>query len=83
MMVFMSLLPAGIYQAWASISKGLWYARSAEFIHSQAMETLVWLRVPGDIVFAAGSVLLAMYAWRLLRPAASVKIPVGAVTAGD
>jgi nitric oxide reductase subunit B len=31
------------------------------------METLVWLRVPGDIVFAAGGVLLAWYALRLLR----------------
>jgi nitric oxide reductase subunit B len=83
MMVFMSLLPAGIYQAWASISKGLWYARSAEFIHGQAMETLVWLRVPGDIVFAAGSVFLAVYALRLLRPTSFVKIPVGAVPTGD
>ena len=35
MMVFLSLLPAGIYQAWASITKGLWYARSPEIIHSQ------------------------------------------------
>ena len=35
MMVFLSLLPAGIYQAWASVSKGLWYARSPEIIHSQ------------------------------------------------
>ena len=33
------------------------------------METLVWMRVPGDIVFAVGSVLLAVYALRLLRPA--------------
>ena len=70
MMVFMSLLPAGIYQAWASISKGLWYARSPEVIHSTVMETLVWLRVPGDVVFAAGSACLAVYAWRLLRPVA-------------
>jgi nitric oxide reductase subunit B len=31
------------------------------------MEMLVWLRVPGDIVFAAGSVFLAIYAWKLLR----------------
>ena len=70
-MVFLSLLPAGIYQAWASITKGLWYARSPEIIHSPVMETLVWLRVPGDIVFAAGSVFLALYALRLLRPAAA------------
>ena len=41
MMVFLSLLPAGIYQAWASVSKGLWYARSPEVIHSGVMETLV------------------------------------------
>ncbi len=67
MMVFLSLLPAGIYQAWASVSKGLWYARSAEVIHSKVMETLVWLRVPGDIVFAVGAVFLAIYALRLLR----------------
>jgi nitric oxide reductase subunit B len=66
MMVFLSLLPAGIYQAWAAISKGLWYARSAEIIHSPVMETLVWLRVPGDILFAIGAVYLGLYALRLL-----------------
>ncbi|HEY0858234.1 MAG TPA: nitric-oxide reductase large subunit [Albitalea sp.] len=68
MMVFLSLLPAGIYQAWASVTEGLWFARSPQFIHSTAMETLVWLRVPGDIVFAGGAVFLAWYALRLLRP---------------
>lgn len=31
------------------------------------METLVWLRVPGDIVFAGGAFILALYALRLLR----------------
>ncbi len=76
MMVFMSLLPAGIYQAWASVSQGLWYARSAEVIHSRVMETLVWLRVPGDIVFSVGVVLLGIFALRLLRrqPAASLDV---------
>jgi len=66
MMVFMSLVPAGIYQAAASISRGMWYARSPDVVHSKLMETLVWLRVPGDIVFAVGGVLLGLYAWRLL-----------------
>jgi nitric oxide reductase subunit B len=71
MMVFLSLLPAGLYQAWASMTKGLWYARSPEIVHSGVMETLVWLRVPGDVVFAIGAVLLAWYAIKLLpRPAA-------------
>ncbi len=67
MMVFMSLLPAGIYQAWASVTQGMWYARSPEIVHSKVMEMLVWLRVPGDIVFAGGALLLAWYALRLLR----------------
>ena len=68
MMVFLSLLPAGIYQAWASITHGLWYARSPEVIHSGVMETLVWMRVPGDVLFAIGAGFLALYGWRLLRP---------------
>jgi nitric oxide reductase subunit B len=66
MMVFLSLVPAGIYQAAASITKGMWYARSPEVIHSTFMETMVWLRVPGDIVFAIGCGFLALFALRLL-----------------
>lgn len=66
MMVFMSLVPAGIYQAVASITKGMWFARSPEVIHSHFMETLVWMRVPGDIVFSIGVVCLALFAIRLL-----------------
>ncbi|SCK14592.1 nitric oxide reductase, NorZ apoprotein [Vogesella sp. LIG4] len=78
MMVFMSILPSGIYQAWASVSKGLWYARSPEVIHSALMQNLVWLRVPGDIVFALGVLYLARFALRLIRrrPAA-VKVAQG------
>lgn len=65
MMVFMSLVPAGIYQAWASISEGMWFARSPAVIHSSVMENLVWLRVPGDIVFAIGSLMLTLFVWQL------------------
>lgn len=72
MMVFMSLVPAGIVQAIAAIDVGLWYARSPELIHSALMETLVWLRVPGDIVFSFGGIFLALYALRLLGKADSV-----------
>ena len=67
MMVFMSLLPAGIYQAYHSITTGLWYARAPEIVRGTVMETLVWLRVPGDVVFALGAVCLAVYALKLLR----------------
>ncbi|MEO7031154.1 MAG: nitric-oxide reductase large subunit [Herbaspirillum sp.] len=67
MMVFLSLVPAGIYQAWASITKGMWFARSPEVVHSVFMESMVWLRVPGDIVFSIGVLFLAWFAIRLLR----------------
>ena len=66
MMVFLSLVPAGIYQAWASTTKGMWFARSPEVVHSAFMETMVWMRVPGDIVFSIGIVFLAWFAIRLL-----------------
>ena len=65
-MVFGSLLPAGVYQAYWSITEGLWYARSAEIIHSSWMETLVWMRVPGDIIFAAGGLVLAWFTFNLM-----------------
>lgn len=66
MMVFLSLLPSGIYQAWASVEYGLWYARSPEIVHSSLMQALVWLRVPGDIVFTLGVLCLATFAVKLL-----------------
>ncbi|MDT8448914.1 MAG: nitric-oxide reductase large subunit [Wenzhouxiangellaceae bacterium] len=66
-MVFGSLLPAGVYQAFWSLTEGLWYARSPEVIHSAWMETMVWFRVPGDIIFAAGGVLLAWFVFNLWR----------------
>ena len=67
MMVFLSLVPAGIYQAWASITQGTWYARSPEVVHSPLMTALVWLRVPGDVVFSVGVACLALFALRPLK----------------
>ena len=65
LMVFGSLLPQGIIQTLVSFDQGYWYARSPELLHSPLMETLVWLRVPGDVVFAAGAVLLLVFLARL------------------
>ncbi|TRX13968.1 nitric-oxide reductase large subunit [Trinickia caryophylli] len=67
MMVFFAVLPSGIYEAWASVAKGLWYARSPEVIHSPIMQAFVWARVPGDLVFAVGVLYLGWFALRLLR----------------
>jgi len=67
MMVFMSLLPAGLWQTWNAYTNGYWYARTADFMHSNVMETLVWLRVPGDVVFALGAAALAFAILRMYR----------------
>jgi nitric oxide reductase subunit B len=74
-MTFLSLLPAGVVQAWYSVTVGLWYARSAELIHSPVMEALVWMRVPGDIVFGAGALVLAAFAARLVRGGSAKATP--------
>ena len=36
-MVFLSLVPQGIYQAYHSVTTGFWYARSPEIVHSPVM----------------------------------------------
>ena len=64
LMVFGSLLPQGLVQAVVSFDRGYWHARAPELLHSPLMETLVWLRVPGDVVFALGSLLLIVFLWR-------------------
>ena len=64
MMTFLSLLPQGILQTYASIEHGYPYARSAEFIHSPIMQALVWARVPGDVVFAFG---VFAFAWFMVQ----------------
>ncbi len=71
MMVFGSLLPQGLLQAATSFREGYWHARTAEFMHSPVMEALVWARVPGDIVFALGALLLIVFVARLALGARS------------
>lgn len=58
LMVLLSLLPIGLLQTWASVDHGLWYARSAEFLQTDVMQTLRWLRMVGDTVFAVGTLAL-------------------------
>jgi nitric oxide reductase subunit B len=61
LMVLLSLLPVGLMQTWASVEHGMWYARSAEFLQTPLMETLRWLRVVGDTIFATGVVALGWF----------------------
>jgi nitric oxide reductase subunit B len=64
MMVFLSLLPQGLWQAYLSFTRDYAYARSAEVIHGTAMQALVWARVPGDVVFAVGVFAFAAFVAR-------------------
>ena len=61
LMVLLSLLPLGLLQTWASVEHGMWYARSAEFLQTPRMDTLRWLRVIGDTIFASGALALGWF----------------------
>ena len=54
-MVLLSVLPVGLLQTWAAVDVGYWYARSAEFLQTPLMNTLRWMRVFGDSLFALGA----------------------------
>jgi len=56
-----SLLPIGILQAVESIQNGYWSARSIEFMQTDTMQAIRWLRVPGDSLLAIGELLLVYF----------------------
>ena len=56
-----SLLPVGILQAVESIQNGYWSARSMEFMQTDTMQAIRWLRVPGDSLLAIGELLLVYF----------------------
>ncbi len=78
LMVLISVLPVGLMQTWASVEHGMWYARSAEFLQTDLVGTLRWLRVIGDTIFASGIVALAWFVlglvtgWSIGKEAAPV-----------
>ena len=55
-MMLLSLLPIGLLQTYESVSVGYWSARSAEFMQTDLMQFLRWLRVIGDTLFGIGSI---------------------------
>jgi nitric oxide reductase subunit B len=59
--VLLSLLPVGLLQTWASVEHGLWYARSAEFLQTDLMSLLRWMRMIGDTVFAVGALAIGIF----------------------
>ena len=65
LMVVLSVLPIGLLQTVASVNEGMWYARSAEFMQQPGMDTLRWLRVIGDTIFAIGLVSFVWFVFSL------------------
>ncbi len=82
MMATLTLLPLGILQLKAALEHGYWFARSAEFMDRPLIHLLVWMRVPGDTLFAVGALLIAVFVaslWLLpKRRAGSLPLPQGA-----
>jgi nitric oxide reductase subunit B len=66
LMVVLSLLPIGLMQTWASVEIGMWYARSAEFLQTGLMDTLRWMRIIGDTIFAVGALVLGYFVLGLI-----------------
>jgi nitric oxide reductase subunit B len=64
-MIVLSLLPVGLLQTVASVTHGYWYSRSAEFLGQGLMQTLRWLRMPGDTLFAIGAIGFVVFVFGL------------------
>lgn len=64
--ITLNFFPVGWAQLDAVFRRGLTYARSAEFY--QTVEWWQWLRIVGDVVFAAGALLMAFDFVIKLRP---------------
>ncbi|MNN97766.1 hypothetical protein D3C81_2169950 [compost metagenome] len=59
-MIFTSLLPIGLIQFHASVSEGLWFARSEAFMQQDLLKTLRWGRTFGDVVFLLGALAMVL-----------------------
>ena len=61
LMGLLTLLPLGLLQLNAALTHGYWFARSAEFMDRPLIHMLVWMRVPGDTLFAVGALLISVF----------------------
>ena len=64
LMVLISLLPIGLIQSWASITHGLWFARSEEFMQQPLLQNLRWARLIGDTILIVGAV---AFFWQIVK----------------
>ena len=79
LMIATSLLPIGIFQFHASLTEGLWYARSEAFLQQPFLETLRWVRTFGDVVFIVGAFAMV---WQVVIGLLGSRAPKEPVLAG-
>lgn len=73
--ILLSLLPVGLMQTYQSVSVGYWSARSSEFMQTDLMQTLRWLRMIGDSIFALGAIAFVYFALNLMWQRPEKKAP--------
>ncbi len=65
LMALLTLLPLGVLQLSAALEHGYWFARSEHFMEQAIVHLLVWMRMPGDTIFAVGALLFGWFVLRL------------------
>ncbi len=79
LMALLTLLPMGLLQLNAVLEHGYAWARSADFMGRPIIHLLVWMRVPGDVIFSIGAVSLALFVaklWLMPSRVAHARAPV-------
>jgi len=64
--LMLSLLPIGLLQTYQSVNVGYWSARSPEFMQTDLMQFLRWMRMVGDTIFAIGAVAFVWFAMKMM-----------------
>ena len=73
--------PIGLLQTYQSVAVGYWSARSPELMQTGVTQSLRWMRVIGDMVFAIGAVAFVYFVLDLtfrklrLRRAVATTLP--------
>lgn len=65
-MTLFSLVPAGFYQFHYAVKYGMWMARSPEVTTAPIIQYLAYVRIPFDLIFAAGALLLLLFLLRAI-----------------
>ncbi|HTM00646.1 MAG TPA: nitric-oxide reductase large subunit, partial [Candidatus Omnitrophota bacterium] len=76
-MSFATLFPLGVLQLYHSVKAGYVEARSLEFLTSGMNVWIEWVRLPGDLLFIAGTVPILWLAWNAVRGARRIPESIG------